>query len=429
MSEKITFKELVEQISNQSKQSQNSTNSFIHELVQIIESGLRKNGSVSISGFGKFELKWMKERSGRNPQTGEELTIPGQNKVVFKPYKALREDVNRPYLNMKPQVLQSSPSSSESSTKDEDKEEPKPPKKTPIVPATPTGKIDAESVDEDDEWVFERPKPENIEPKETEEKLAAAPTPPESKISEEKTTTAKPDEESSASKKKLFVASTSSKAAPKAQKNVKKSDSINWTYAAATVIIALAILLVLFLMQQSSDDPSETVLNSGTQDQIESVEQPPAAGDTESSQEEEVEAEPEPVPEAETDEEDPNDSEIITHDVQRGDTLWSISDFRLGNAYLWPWIFRINSSTLDNPNHLQSGSQLSVPYVSNHEDLTDNQLEQVARGYLSVYEWFLQHNPEEAKYFLWAVGVFSMDVLDQAADNIDADDLAFAKNR
>ncbi len=59
MSEKITFKELVELIAKQSQQSQSSANSFITELVQIIESGLKSSGSVSISGFGKFELRWM----------------------------------------------------------------------------------------------------------------------------------------------------------------------------------------------------------------------------------------------------------------------------------------------------------------------------------------------------------------------------------
>ncbi|MEX2435317.1 MAG: HU family DNA-binding protein, partial [Balneolaceae bacterium] len=109
MSEKITFRELVEQIAKQSEQSQEFTNSFIHELAGIIESGLSENGSVSISGFGKFEIRWMSERQGRNPQTGEELTIPGQNKVVFKPYKALREDVNRPYSKMQPQILDETP--------------------------------------------------------------------------------------------------------------------------------------------------------------------------------------------------------------------------------------------------------------------------------------------------------------------------------
>ncbi len=100
MSDKITFKQLVELIARQSKQSESSANSFIHELVQIIESGLKQSGSVSISGFGKFELRWMKERSGVNPQTGDEITIPGQNKVVFKPYQALRETTNKPFASL-----------------------------------------------------------------------------------------------------------------------------------------------------------------------------------------------------------------------------------------------------------------------------------------------------------------------------------------
>lgn len=148
MSEKITFSELVELIAEQSKQSQASTNSFIGELVNIIESGLRKSGSVSISGFGKFELRWMNERPGVNPQTGEEITIPGQNKVVFKPYKALREDVNRPYSKMEAQVLDESPKDSSDKKSDDDLEE-------------PSTKSSAGEEDQDDgnDFLIERPNP------------------------------------------------------------------------------------------------------------------------------------------------------------------------------------------------------------------------------------------------------------------------------
>lgn len=105
MSDKITFKELVEKISANSKQSEQSTNDFIHELANIIETSLGSGEKISISGFGKFELRWMDERSGRNPQTGEEITVPGQNKVVFKPYKSLRESVNKPFENVESQVI------------------------------------------------------------------------------------------------------------------------------------------------------------------------------------------------------------------------------------------------------------------------------------------------------------------------------------
>ena len=77
MSDKITFAELVEKISAKTDQSEQTTNDFIHELAEIIETSLGTGEKISISGFGKFELRWVDERKGRNPQTGEEITIPG----------------------------------------------------------------------------------------------------------------------------------------------------------------------------------------------------------------------------------------------------------------------------------------------------------------------------------------------------------------
>ena len=126
MNDKITFRELVEKISARTEQSEQSTNDFIHELAGIIESSLGDGEKVSISGFGKFELRWTDERKGRNPQTGEEITIPGQNKVVFKPYKALRELVNQPFENLESQIIGDEPAESQA------------PAKTPVLSFTAT---------------------------------------------------------------------------------------------------------------------------------------------------------------------------------------------------------------------------------------------------------------------------------------------------
>src|SRR5690625_7995618 len=100
MSEKITFKELVEQISRQSRQSRSSTTHFIHELVRIIEKGLKESGSVSISGFGKFELLQSEPRQQAHPVTGEMITVAGRTRVVFKPNTECREGVIHPFAGV-----------------------------------------------------------------------------------------------------------------------------------------------------------------------------------------------------------------------------------------------------------------------------------------------------------------------------------------
>ena len=50
--------------------------------------------SVALIGFGTFSLTERGERQGRNPQTGEEITIKASKSVTFKAGKALKEAVN-----------------------------------------------------------------------------------------------------------------------------------------------------------------------------------------------------------------------------------------------------------------------------------------------------------------------------------------------
>ena len=49
---------------------------------------------VTVTGFGTFEPKAREARQGRNPQTGEAITIPAHNVVVFKAGKGLKDCVN-----------------------------------------------------------------------------------------------------------------------------------------------------------------------------------------------------------------------------------------------------------------------------------------------------------------------------------------------
>lgn len=381
MSEKITFKQLVEQISKQSEQSQNSTNSFLHELVQIIESGLQDSGSVSISGFGKFELRWMNERAGRNPQTGEEITIPGQNKVVFKPYKALRENVNRPYATMKPRILDEDPDKKETSD------------------SSPNNLSETtNSSQEDDDLVIERTNPVGKKGKPT-----PKPARPANPINLSSSITSQNDD-------------------VELIESVQESGSFKWSYAAASFIVMLAILAIVFMMMRPDTSP-QTASTSATDNAISQTNltaqigtlQP--AGSTDET----------PVPPSSDDGEEL--VEFLDYQVSSGETLWSIAEDVYGDPYLWPLIFSSNQDQISNPNALMSGINLEVPNLSDSESLSQSQLDQVASGYLSVYEWTKSNNPEQAKYFLWAVGNFSPDILARASNRVNSNDLAFAENR
>lgn len=109
MSEKVTFQELIESIAGQTNNSKKFTNDFLKDFISVVNAGLEDDGKVHIAGFGKFKLRRMSERKGYNPQTGEKMTIPSHNKVVFKPYKDLRELVNAPYANLETEIFEERP--------------------------------------------------------------------------------------------------------------------------------------------------------------------------------------------------------------------------------------------------------------------------------------------------------------------------------
>lgn len=131
MSEKITFGELIESIAEETNHSKKFTHDFIKDFVDVINGGLEDDGHVNIAGFGKFALRRMEEREGYNPQTEEKITIPAHNKVVFKPYKDLRELVNAPYAHLEPELLE------EDTTTDEESEDTDASDQDDFIPTAP----------------------------------------------------------------------------------------------------------------------------------------------------------------------------------------------------------------------------------------------------------------------------------------------------
>ena len=67
---------------------------IVDSFFDIIKNDLDKGNNVMISGFGKWSVKTKKERTGRNPQTGECLTIDARRVITFKASDVLRDAVN-----------------------------------------------------------------------------------------------------------------------------------------------------------------------------------------------------------------------------------------------------------------------------------------------------------------------------------------------
>ncbi|NQW02661.1 MAG: HU family DNA-binding protein [Acidobacteria bacterium] len=66
----------------------------VESLLEGIAKTLKKNGSVTLVGFGTFKTSVRKARTGRNPQTGAAVKIPRRKVARFSPGKALKESLN-----------------------------------------------------------------------------------------------------------------------------------------------------------------------------------------------------------------------------------------------------------------------------------------------------------------------------------------------
>ena len=72
-------------------QATEALNSFINHTKNTLK---EKDGKITLVGFGTFSVSHRAERTGRNPKTKEEITIPAKNVVRFKPGKELNDLVN-----------------------------------------------------------------------------------------------------------------------------------------------------------------------------------------------------------------------------------------------------------------------------------------------------------------------------------------------
>jgi DNA-binding protein HU-beta len=137
MSEKVTFQELIDAIAEETDNSKQFTHDFLKDFVTVINDGLEAEGSVNIAGFGKFDLKRVDEREGYNPQTEEKMTIPAHNKIVFKPYKDLRELVNAPYAHLEPELIEEDEDENAESTAEEGATDHEGKDETDFIPTAP----------------------------------------------------------------------------------------------------------------------------------------------------------------------------------------------------------------------------------------------------------------------------------------------------
>lgn len=85
--------ELVDQVASRANLSKKEANLAVDAIFETIESALSTGEKVQIVGFGSFEVRDRSARTGRNPQTGQEIEIEARRVPVFKAGKTLKEAV------------------------------------------------------------------------------------------------------------------------------------------------------------------------------------------------------------------------------------------------------------------------------------------------------------------------------------------------
>ena len=90
----MTKAELVEQMAKDAGISKSAAGVVLNSFVDSITKTLKKkDGKITLVGFGTFSKVHRKARKGRNPQTGEAIKIKASNAVKFKAGKKLKESV------------------------------------------------------------------------------------------------------------------------------------------------------------------------------------------------------------------------------------------------------------------------------------------------------------------------------------------------
>lgn len=92
----MKISELVDQIAETTDASKTDTRKVLDALVEAMTAAAQKGEEISLPDFGKFKVKAVPAREGRNPATGDKIKIKiaASRKLAFTPAKALKDALN-----------------------------------------------------------------------------------------------------------------------------------------------------------------------------------------------------------------------------------------------------------------------------------------------------------------------------------------------
>ncbi len=85
--------ELIDHVASQAGLTKKQASAAVNAVFDGIQAQLAQGGSVSITGFGTFDVRSRKARTGVRPGTGEKIKIPASKAPGFKAGKTLKDSV------------------------------------------------------------------------------------------------------------------------------------------------------------------------------------------------------------------------------------------------------------------------------------------------------------------------------------------------
>ena len=86
--------DLISEVAARTGMTKRDVEKVVNAFFSTIEGTLKSGDKVQLIGFGTFEVRDRQARKGRNPQTGEEISIPAARVPAFKAGKALKDAVD-----------------------------------------------------------------------------------------------------------------------------------------------------------------------------------------------------------------------------------------------------------------------------------------------------------------------------------------------
>ena len=92
--DEMTKKEVIARLQQQSRLMGQESRIAVETVLDCIKGSLSAGENVSLVGSGTFSVRNRRARNGRNPRTGEAISVPAKSAVLFRPGKAFRNKVN-----------------------------------------------------------------------------------------------------------------------------------------------------------------------------------------------------------------------------------------------------------------------------------------------------------------------------------------------